>query len=428
MILDKSIEMMIKHFDDRKFVFGDRPETAYEGAFNAYVHVPFCMSTCDYCPFYKELYQHVKKCGYHRAILEEIEKTPFAGRLEKLKIGGGTPNLLSIDEIEQIINGFRKKTEVGTISIQLLGSILSESYLRDLQRIGVNTIEIGYESFSKEYTTNFSRRTESAAQFLNLIQFCRSKEMDVCVNVLAGLPEQRETSFVEDIFLIAEMLPQRIGVQPLIDKGGVADERAFEMVEMAAEVLVDKGYTRTNLWRFEWLTQMDDTASDTEETTLTSKSESLPLLGFGPSAYSKIDGYHRVNPDMDLYIYEQLYGQSRVLSMAIKSDDQQWLQLVNQFYRMDGKTTAQLSNKLNWYLRWLQLSGFIKNHALTEKGIMYAHTFVFNFRAHLPNPVINPQCIENPIVYEAERAFASISIQQMENTLNAKSILGMPVK
>ncbi len=428
MILDKSIEMMIKHFDDRKFVFGDRPETAYEGAFNAYVHVPFCMSTCDHCPFYKELYRHVKKCGYHRAILEEIEKTPFVGRLEHLKIGGGTPNLLSIEELEQIINAFKRKTEIGQIEIQLLASILSESYLQGLHRIGVQMVEIGYESFSKEYTTIFSRRTESATQFLNLIQYCRSKDMGVKVNVLAGLPEQRETSFVEDIFLIAEMTPQSIGIKPLIVRGGEVDERAFELVESAAEILVEKGYKRTKLWRFDWLSQDAEMEIPLEDGSFNEKTEALPLLGFGPSAYSRIDGYHQVNPDMDLYIYEQLYGQSRVLSMAIKPEDQQWFQLLGQFYRMDGKTTAQLSNKLNWYLRWLQLSGFIKNQTLTEKGLRYAHTFVYNFRAYLPNPISDITYIENPVIYEAERAFASISIQQMENTLKSSSILGMNVK
>ena len=262
MIFSKSIEMVMKHFGDKTYIFGDRPEAAYDGDFNAYVHVPFCMSTCDHCHFYKELYRHVKKCGYQRAILTEIEKVPFSGRINLLKIGGGTPNLLSVEELKQIIDAIQQKAEIGQIHIQLLASLLTNGYLKALKAIGIQSVELGYESFSKETTSTIGRRTESVAQFLSLIHCCREESIKVCVNVLAGMPNQRETSFVEDMYLIAEMAPQVVNVKPLIKRGETPETRHYELVELAADVLFEKGYVRTGLWQFE----LEESLQDIPET------------------------------------------------------------------------------------------------------------------------------------------------------------------
>lgn len=429
MILDKSIEMMIKHFDDSKFIYGDRPEGAFEGDYDAYVHVPFCMSTCDFCTFYKELYRHVKKCGYHKAILTEIANMPMSGTIKNLQFGGGTPNLLSVDEIEQIIKAIRVKVNIERISFQALPSILSVDYLQGLKRIGVNQIELGFESFTRDMHTNFGRRTESIPHLLELIAYCRQHQIEVSVSLIAGLPEQRETSFIEDIHLVAELWTETIKVQPLIVNTELPDERAFELIELAAEILLEKGYKRTSIWSFSRDVEIDDepqceTLDDDEEPII----YPLPCVGFGPSAYSLHNGYYVINPDMDLYIYEQLYGKSRVLKNQIKDEDLEWNRLVAQFYQLDGNTTEELPSKMNWYIRWLQFSGLIKNKTLTDKGIRYAHGLVYAFIANKPRPIQNAKYIDNPVVYEAERSFASISVQEMETATGITKILGMPLK
>lgn len=413
MIFSKSIEMMIKHFGDKTYIFGDRPEAAYDGDFNAYVHVPFCMSTCDHCHFYKELYRHVKKCGYLRAILTEIEKVPFSGRIHQLKLGGGTPNLLSVEELNQIIQAIKAKAEVEQINIQLLASLLNDSYLKGLKSIGVQSVELGYESFSKDVSATIGRRSESVAHFLSLIHCCRDEGIHVCVNVLAGMPNQRETSFVEDMYLIAEMAPQAVNVKPLIVKGEQPNPRHYELVELASDVLLEKGYTRTGLWQFE-LPESQETIDEPIEPNSIKLSGEMSLLGFGPSAYSLADGYHRVNPEMDLYIYEQLYGQSRVLYATVVPEDLNWHRLFKRINRLELQTDEALPGKMNWYLRWLQVSGAIKNGMLSEKSLLNAHAFSATFRAVVPNPLSHPEVIENAMVYQAEKAFAAVSIQQME--------------
>lgn len=428
MIFSKSIEMMINHFGDKSYIFGDRPEAAYDGDFNAYVHVPFCMSTCEHCFFYKELYRHVKKCGFQRAILTEIEKVPFSGRIHCLKIGGGTPNLLSVEELQQIIEAIRLKAEVGQIHIQLLASLLTEQYIKALKEIGVQSLEIGYESFSKEVSSSIGRRTESVAQFLSLVHYCREEAINVCVNVLAGMPNQRETSFIEDLYLIAEMAPQAVNVKPLIRRGEAPEIRHFELVELAADVLLEKGYMRTGLWHFEMPVRKETTETTEQNAERADRKpieldSALPLLGFGPSAYSQAAGYHSMNPDMDLYIYEQLYGHSRVLYTPVLQEDLNWRRLFNKISRLQMNPDETLPAKMNWYLRWMQLSGAIKNGRPSEKGLLNAHAYNATFRSVMPNPLSQPELIENAMVYEAEKAFAAVSIQQMEASSQATQFL-----
>lgn len=411
MILDKSIEMMKKRFDDRKFVYGERPETAFEGVFNAYVHVPFCMSTCDFCPFYKELYRHVKKCGYLKAILTEIAAAPMKGNILNLHFGGGTPNLLSVSELGQIIAGIREKASIGRISLEALPSLLSEDYLMGLKDIGVEALHIGLESFSSDLMATCGRRSETIPHFMELIQQASKAGMAVNVNLLAGMPNQRETSFVEDVHLIGEMCPTQLIIQPLIQFDETPDERIFELVELAADILLEKGYHRQNLWTF-----VQSPADEPQWASPTGDIDFIHTIGFGPSAYSRHETWQAINPETDLYIYEQLYGKSRVLWRAYEPEDKDWHMLAKRFYRLDGDTASHLPPVMNWYIRWLQLSGIIKNNTVTEKGRRYAHHLVHAMISTLPHPIQDTHAIENLVVYEAEKSFASIYISQMEDS------------
>ena len=72
-----------------------------------YVHIPFCSSKCSYCDFYKEDY------GYHRisSVIDEIIKqlefkfkeynSPI---IESVFIGGGTPSLIPIKDLERLLS------------------------------------------------------------------------------------------------------------------------------------------------------------------------------------------------------------------------------------------------------------------------------------------------------------------------------------
>ena len=71
-----------------------------------YLHIPFCISKCDYCSFNSYSGMESLYPRYVRALKKEIVEHFFAGqkgRLESVFFGGGTPSILTADQIAEII-------------------------------------------------------------------------------------------------------------------------------------------------------------------------------------------------------------------------------------------------------------------------------------------------------------------------------------
>ena len=72
-----------------------------------YVHIPFCRSLCDFCPYVKELYNQEKALLYKEALLAEINLVCHGLKAPKtvtsLYFGGGTPALMA-EHLGEIIN------------------------------------------------------------------------------------------------------------------------------------------------------------------------------------------------------------------------------------------------------------------------------------------------------------------------------------
>ena len=70
-----------------------------------YIHIPFCKSKCAYCNFFS-LASESKINDYVEALKKEIvlRKNYLGGEIVKtIYFGGGTPSLLSVKNIEEIL-------------------------------------------------------------------------------------------------------------------------------------------------------------------------------------------------------------------------------------------------------------------------------------------------------------------------------------
>ena len=74
-----------------------------------YVHIPFCKSFCTYCGFYSET--AVCYEAFAKALLKEAElrQEELSGTFQTrtLYIGGGTPTVLPLSVLEQIVSHLR---------------------------------------------------------------------------------------------------------------------------------------------------------------------------------------------------------------------------------------------------------------------------------------------------------------------------------
>src|ERR1700682_2944851 len=78
-----------------------------------YVHVPFCSAICNYCNFNRGLFDESLKTRYVAALVEEIRRAgspahaspalPSSVKADTLYFGGGTPSLLTPQEVEAVV-------------------------------------------------------------------------------------------------------------------------------------------------------------------------------------------------------------------------------------------------------------------------------------------------------------------------------------
>ena len=91
--------MVKKRLGKIVYRFTDSPALACGSHYGIYVNIPFCHTRCSFCPFYKELYCEDLKNRYVRALAEEIKAADISGTPWFTYFGGGTPNVLSIDDL-----------------------------------------------------------------------------------------------------------------------------------------------------------------------------------------------------------------------------------------------------------------------------------------------------------------------------------------
>ncbi|MFP7657566.1 radical SAM family heme chaperone HemW [Chryseobacterium proteolyticum] len=117
-----------------------------------YIHIPFCKQKCSYCNFHfstslqskDEVLSAIKKELFLRK--DELHNTT----LQSLYFGGGTPSILSGDEINSIVDevlkyySFEKDVE---ITLEANPDDLDKTFLRDLSKSPVNRLSIGTQSF-----------------------------------------------------------------------------------------------------------------------------------------------------------------------------------------------------------------------------------------------------------------------------------------
>ncbi|WP_419489074.1 radical SAM family heme chaperone HemW [Chryseobacterium bernardetii] len=120
-----------------------------------YIHIPFCKQKCSYCNFHFSTSLNFKE-EMLRAMKTEIQlrKDELQKRsLKSLYFGGGTPSILSVDEINSLIDevlhhfSFEKDIE---ITLEANPDDLDKNFLKQLAGTPVNRLSIGTQSFFEE--------------------------------------------------------------------------------------------------------------------------------------------------------------------------------------------------------------------------------------------------------------------------------------
>ena len=123
-----------------------------------YIHIPFCKQACHYCDFHFSTSLE-KKDDLIKALVKELElrKNELQHKtVETIYFGGGTPSVLTIDELQVLILAVYKNFEVTAhpeITLEANPDDLiyvkeqSKTIFEDYKNIGINRLSIGIQSF-----------------------------------------------------------------------------------------------------------------------------------------------------------------------------------------------------------------------------------------------------------------------------------------
>jgi oxygen-independent coproporphyrinogen-3 oxidase len=159
-----------------------------------YVHIPFCSSICNYCNFNRGLFDAALKDRYVAALVEEIHRTPFAGRAaDTIFFGGGTPSLLEPVEAGRIIAALRDVFDVtadAEVTLETNPETVDAAKLEGFRAAGVNRISFGVQSFDDAELKRLGR-IHSADRARAALAAARAAGMhNVSLDLMMWLPGQ----------------------------------------------------------------------------------------------------------------------------------------------------------------------------------------------------------------------------------------------
>ena len=261
-----------------------------------YIHIPFCKQACFYCDFHFSTSLKKKEDMIFSLVKEiEIRKDELENSIvETIYFGGGTPSVLSVDEIQNIIDAvYRNHTvvEKPEITLEANPDDLSEEKIIELSKSPINRLSIGVQSFF-EKDLKLMNRAHNSEEAKNCLLIASQYFNNISVDLIYGIPDctneewreniQTALSFgIPHISSYALTVEAKTALETLIAKGkikNVDEEKAQEQFYILIEELAKENFVHYELSNF----SKEGYFSQNNSSYWLGK----PYLGIGPSAHS----------------------------------------------------------------------------------------------------------------------------------------------
>ncbi|EKQ69862.1 putative oxygen-independent coproporphyrinogen III oxidase [Leptolyngbyaceae cyanobacterium JSC-12] len=303
---------------------------------SAYIHIPFCRRHCYYCDFPVSIVGDKPPTGnnqringsnsgtiahYVQVLCQEIRQSSTCGQsLVTVFFGGGTPSLLSVEQLNQILAildhqfGIAAEAE---ISMEIDPATFDLEQVKGYKAAGVNRVSLGVQAFQPELL-KLAGRSHTVEDIYTAVALVRQAGFtNISLDLISGLPYQTLEQWEESLERAIALSPTHLSCYDLILEAGTpfsrqyqpgnrplpSDEMAAEMYRMAQQRLTTSGfdhYEISNYAKPGYQCQHNRTYW-----------ENRPFYGFGMGATSYLNGERFARPRKTWEYYEWVETQGK---------------------------------------------------------------------------------------------------------------------
>lgn len=266
-----------------------------------YIHIPFCVRLCSFCPYCKVPYRPELAERYGNALLHEIDlvgqNLPTKKKVTSLYFGGGSPALM-LDALPAIIQRIERYFDITEgIGIELHPDNVTPDILSRLKQIGITMISVGVQSMNEACLSALGRQPVDHEAMFRTIQEADFSTVDV--DLIFAIPEQTPEILLADMEYAFRHGATQISTYPFIDftfasnKYKPLPERTKKsMLHAVVDYCRATGRERTSVWTF--------AAPGTTKYSSVTRDN---FLGFGVSAATLLKDIFKINTfDVEGYI------------------------------------------------------------------------------------------------------------------------------
>lgn len=234
-----------------------------------YFHIPFCKSRCTYCDFYKTT-DTSKISSLIDALQKELTlRNDYLNErtIQTIYFGGGTPSLLSANQISNLLNECKKMYSISDeaeITLEANPDDLEINYLHQLRNVGINRLSIGIQTFSAQGLKLMNRR-HTPDQAIDAVKNAQIAGFDnISVDLIYGIPHMENEQWQANLDTIFKMNIQHLSAYHLtyhrntvlwkrLKKGTIREideQQSVEQFEMLSATAEKNGFIQYEVSNF----------------------------------------------------------------------------------------------------------------------------------------------------------------------------------
>ena len=278
-----------------------------------YIHIPFCASRCIYCGFYSTTQQSLQQ-KYVDMLCHEIDlraselfnlNTDSDNKLHTIYLGGGTPSMLSSEQLNQLLTYIYKVwgslSDLKELTIECNPDDITEEFAVQLADLKFNRVSMGAQTFSNERLKFLHRRhnREDISQAVTRLRHAGIQ--NISIDLMFGFPKETIVDWQKDIREAIDLGVEHISAYSLMYEEGTSlfnmrkhqkikeidEETSLSMYNILINELTNAGYEQYEISNF--------ARPGFRSLHNSSYWHEIPYIGLGASAHSYLDGIRKWN-------------------------------------------------------------------------------------------------------------------------------------